>query len=194
MKTKKLFICCSVTSIFLLFCVWCTHRVFIEKANPKEEVQNQASSAVINTDSAPSIDWNLAEDILMQYVNSVEKHVADSCFTQEFYDTIVNYYMLNNPSDGALAEILSSTTYLLFESHDSLCSTLDKFMRTKQIPANLCDTIWYRIAFEIQCYFITEEDDNNIRDVKKADNIMFLENHGYWLDDIEDYLPYVSND
>lgn len=192
MKPKLFVKCCSAASVLLFLCVWCAYGTLIEKVQFQEEFQHQVSPSIIKTDSTTSVDWDMAEDILMQYVSSVERHLTDSCTTQNFYDTVVNYYMLNNPSDGALGEILSNTTYSLFESNDSLCSALDKFMRSKRIPANLCDTIWYRIAMRIQCYLMTDDDGVNIEDVNK-NNILFLINHGYWLDNIEDYLSYTSD-
>lgn len=183
--------CYSIASMLLLLGVWHTSGALLEKTYPIKEPQVQTSPAIIKTDSTTSINWDLAEDILMQYVNSVERHLADSCITETFYDTIVSYYMLNNPADGALGEILSNTTYLLFDKSDSLCLSLDKFMQTKQISSYLCDTIWYRIACKIQCYLKTEEDEINTDDVK-TNNILFLKNRGYWLNDIEKYLPYTS--
>ena len=108
------------------------------------------------------------------------------------YKGIVDYYVLNNPVDGALAETQSITAYKLFQENDSLCKHLDSYMQSHQIPFTLRDTIWIRIAQDIQLYVLIEEEfDTCIINERRVFNFFFEK--GYWFDNIEDYCPYTSS-
>lgn len=142
------------------------------------------------------VDWDLAEEVLMNYVNFVYNYISD-LNNPKHIDTllckgIVDYYVLNNPVDGALAETQSITAYKLFQNNDSLCERLDTYMYSHQIPIKLRDTIWIRIAQDIQSYVLIEEEfDTCIIDERRVFDFFFEK--GYWFDKIDDYCPYTSS-
>lgn len=142
------------------------------------------------------VNWDLAEEILMSYTNITDRYISDSNKIK-YIDTllckgIVDYYILNNPVDGALSESQSITAYKLFQDNDNLCELLDEYMNSHQIPLKLCDTIWIRIAQDLRTYVMIEEEfDTCIIDEKREFKFFFEKR--YWFDNIEDYCPYTSS-
>ena len=98
-----------------------------------------------------SINWDIAEKIVGDFISFM--YINDSCLRKTpdsvLCKELINYYVLNNPTDGYLSETLSITMYDLFYDNDSLCSSLKSYMIQKNITKELCDTIWIRIANDI---------------------------------------------
>lgn len=143
-----------------------------------------------------NVDWMVAEEVLMRYVTAVEKYISNP-YNVKIIDTllceeIVDFYILNNPADGGLEEIQSITAYNLFSNNDGLCEMLEIYMQSQEIPQSLSDTIWIRIAKDLQGYvLIEEESDTSIIDEKRMFKFFF--DNDYWFDKYEDYCPYTSS-
>lgn len=125
-------------------------------------------------------DWDVAEDNLNKFLSSL--YVNDSTLKSQpdsmLCQDIVNYYLLNNPTDGFLSEILSMTIYNLYYDNGILCLYLDSFMQKKMMPQELQDTIWSRIAENIRLYIFIEEDDG-VTIIDRQRHFPFFVEHGY---------------
>ena len=187
-----------VVALSLLIMLYLTNHKEVQ-ASPDEDDVHSTSLPFVHTDGSTQtrhVDWELAEEVLMRYVNFVDNYISDSSGINSI-DTclckgIVDFYTLNNPADGALAEIQSITAYHLFLKNDSLCKMLEVYMHSHQIPQSLCDTIWIRIAKDLHGYMLIEEEfDTCIIDERRVFKFFF--DKGYWFDDYEDYCPYTSS-
>ena len=188
--------CILIVVLSLLSIIYC---ILSTEANVSSKSYGQTSSAIMYKEDSSQIrnvDWSLAEEVLMRYVKSVDDYIPDSC-NKKSIDTllckeIVDFYVLNNPADGALEEIQSITAYHLFLKNDSLCKMLEVYMNSHQIPQSLCDTIWIRIAKNLQGYVLTEEEFDTCM-IDERSVFKFFFDNGYWFDDYEDYCRYTSS-
>lgn len=141
-----------------------------------------------------NIDWDISENLVDSFVTCINDYLTDSITNEDkdkdelICNKIVNYYILNNPVDGAIAELLCKSVYSLFADNDSLCVLLDAYMTDNFVSNDLKDTIWMRVTSNILSIIIMENEVGN--DINKEKHFSYMYKHGYFLDNIEDYQSY----
>ncbi len=187
-----------VVAFSLQIILYFTNHKEIQAAPNEDAIYSISSHFVYKNDSTQTryVDWELAEEVLMRYVNFVDNYISDSGVINSI-DTllckeIIYFYTLNNPADGALAEIQSITAYKLFHNNDSLCERLNTYMCSHQMSQTLCDTIWIRIAQNLQGYVLVEEEFDTCV-IDESHVFKFFFDNKYWFDNYDDYCPYTSS-